>query len=262
MTCPNPIGVFFTQDGKEVPAPCGKWDCPVCGKVKKNKVLDRVQRGFQQAQQGGSRVRALCLTIGPKGKNEDFTKYFARFRAWLAKPRKHGKKFRAYRNINYFWVKEYQPDTGKLHMHLLIDAYIPWKLIRKAWKWATYGTGINADIRLTDDVQKPGGYMTKYMTKAGMKVPGRRYGLSQGRMGGLKYRLSRSFDHKQGLSGGLYGFYQEPRKPLFMLASYSDWLKLLPGDRDNWNLHFGSTTIVDNPIAKETYNLKDTTNNI
>lgn len=231
MVCPNPIGVFFTQDGREVPAPCGRWDCPVCGKVKKNKVLDRVQRGFEQIQVKGGRVRALCLTIGPKGKNQDFSKYFARFRAWLAKPRKHGKKMRSYRNLNYFWVKEYQPETGQLHMHLLIDAFIPWKLIRKAWKWATYGTGQNVDIRLTDNVQKPGGYMTKYMTKASaVKVPGRRYGMSQGRM-------------KTG------------RRPAFLLSSYHPWLKLLPGDRDSWQLHFGDTTIVDNPIAKEKYGI-------
>lgn len=237
MTCPNPIGVFFTQDGRELPAPCNRWDCPVCSKVKKNKVLDRVQRGFQHIQLKGGRVRALCLTIGPRGHNEDFTKYFARFRAWLAKPRKHGKKFRAYRNINYFWTKEYQPDTGKLHMHLLIDAYIPWKLIRKAWKWATYGTGQNVDIRMTTDVQKPGGYMTKYMTKAEMKVPGRRYGLSQGR-------------------------WKNGRKPAFLLSSYRPWLNMLPGEREHWQLHFGQTTIVENPIAIKAYKIKDTTNNL
>lgn len=232
MTCSNPIGVFFTQDGKEVIAPCGKWTCPECGKVKKNKLLDRVQRGFHQVQLKGGRVRALCLTIGPKGKNEEIMDYFARFRAWLAKPRKHGKKFRCYRNINYFWVKEYQPDTGKLHLHLLIDAYIPWKLIRKAWKWATRGTGLNVDIRMTTDVQKPGGYMTKYMTKAAMEVPGRKFGLSQSRM-------------KTG------------RRSPFMLSAYGWYMKQLPGLRDEWRLHFGPTTIVDNPIAKDTYKLKE-----
>lgn len=253
MACPNPIGVFFTKDGKEIPAPCGRWDCPVCSKVKKNKLLDRVQKGFEQVQLKGGRVRALCLTIGPKGKNHLFTRYFARFRAYLAKPRKHGKKFRSYRNINYFWTKEFQPQTGKLHMHLLIDAYIPWQLIRKAWTWATYGTGRNVDVRMTDDIQKPGGYMTKYMTKAAEKVPGRRFGLSQGRMGGLKYRLSRNFDHKVAMSGGLYGTFVQPRRSPFLLANYSQWLKLLPGDREEWQLHFGDTTIVDNPIARDLY---------
>lgn len=223
MTCPNPIGVFWTEDGKEVPAPCGKWSCPVCSKVKKNKLLDRVQRGFEQQMLTGHRIRALCLTIGPKGDNAKFTKYFARFRAWLAKPRKHGKKMRAYRNINYFWVKEIQPQTGKLHMHLLIDAFIPWRLIRKAWKWATYGTGENADIRLTDDIHRPGGYMTKYMTKATDPIPGRRFGMSQSRW-------------KQG------------RRSPFMLSSYGWWTRRLPGNRDAWQLHFGQSTIVHNEI--------------
>lgn len=198
--CPQPIG-YFVIDGQEVPAPCKQWNCPVCGKVKKNKLLDRVARGYKALTEGagpsqgfnvavfgGARVRALCLTLGPDAKNELMGKYFARFRAWLAKPRLHHKKYRSFRGINYFWTKEFQ-ENGQLHLHILIDAYIPVQLIRKAWKWATYGTSKIVFItKINREIKRPAGYMTKYMLKEleqadEFRRKERRFGFS--RKGGL-----------------------------------------------------------------------------
>lgn len=185
--CPQPIG-YFVIDGEKVPAPCKQWNCPVCGKVRKNKLLDRVKQGYSVVQQGGGRVRALCLTLGPQAKNELMGKYFARFRAWLAKPRLHHKKLRSFRGINYFWTKEFQ-QNGQLHLHILVDAYIPVALIRKAWKWATYGTSKIVFItKLNREVKRPAGYMTKYMLKEleqadEFRRKERRFGFS--RKGGL-----------------------------------------------------------------------------
>lgn len=183
--CPNPQGFYYTEDGQAIPAPCGRWDCETCGKVKKNKLLDRVGRGYAVLQQQGKRVRALCLTLGPEAKNEDMGKYFARFRAYLAKPRLHRRQWRSFRKLNYFWTKEFQ-ENGQLHLHVLIDAYIPVAIIKKAWKWATYNTSKIVFItKIHNSIARPAGYMTKYMQKelcqAGNFRPGeRRYGFSRG----------------------------------------------------------------------------------
>lgn len=168
-----------------IPAPCRSWRCPSCAKVKKNQVLDRAQEGFASIQARGGRVRALCLTLGPKADNILIGKYFARFRAWLAKPRKHRKRLRSYRHINYFWTKEFQ-QNGQLHLHILIDAYIPVGIIRRAWRWATYGTSSIVFITsLHREIYHPAGYMTKYMTKEidqknDFRPKERRYGFSRG----------------------------------------------------------------------------------
>lgn len=183
--CPNPQGFYYTEDGEAIPAPCNRWDCETCGKVKKNKLMDRVGRGYAVLQAQGHRVRALCLTLGPEADNEDMGKYFARFRAWLAKPRKYRKKMRCFRGLHYFWTKEFQ-ENGQLHLHVLIDAYIPWQLIKRAWKWATYKTSSIIFItKIHNSIYRPAGYMTKYMEKelcqAGKFRKGeRRYGFSRG----------------------------------------------------------------------------------
>lgn len=226
MACPNPIGVFYDDQGNEVPAPCGKYGCSTCGKVKKNQVLDRAGRGFKKVQNYGpanrNRVRALCLTLGPRADNKLMGKYFARFRAWLAKPRVKNKRKqggkrktrakRSYRGLNFFWTKEFQPDTGQLHLHILMDAYIHFTEIRKAWKWATYGTShIIYATKINNEIYNPAGYMTKYMSKE-LEQTG----------------LFRKGERRFGFSRG----WNSP----FLLRSYRSWLKLLPGSMTTYRL--------------------------
>lgn len=220
MPCSNPIGTFTNEAGDVIDAACHRWGCEDCGKVMKNQVLDRCGRGFQQIQLKGGRVRAVCLTLGPKAENAKMGEYFARFRAWLAKPRvknkkkKNGKRTtrakRCYRHLNYFWTKEFQPDTGQLHLHILIDAYVHFSEIRKAWKWATYGTStIIFATKINNEIYNPAGYMTKYMAK--------------------ELEQSGQFRRKE----RRYGFSRGWKSP-FMLTSYRAWLKLLPGQHENW----------------------------
>lgn len=222
MTCRNPIGVYYDDEGNEIPAPCGKWGCQDCGPVKKNQVLDRAGRGCTVLQNRGRRIRALCLTLGPEAKNELMGEYFARFRAWLAKPRvknkkkKKGKQVtrakRSYRGINYFWTKEFQPSTGQLHLHVLIDAYIHVSELRKAWKWATYGTSTIIFItKINNEIYNPAGYMTKYMAKE-LEQNG------QFRKGERRFGFSRGWNSP------------------FLLRSYRSWLRLLPGNLTAWKL--------------------------
>lgn len=118
----------------------------------------------------------MTLTLGPQAENNMIGKYWARFRSYLLKY--YGLK------LAFFWVKEFT-QAGKMHMHVLIDQYVHWSKIKKAWKWATYGTSyvIHLTGSKENGIYNPAGYMMKYITKTckderfGRKV--RRYGFSR-----------------------------------------------------------------------------------
>lgn len=175
--CPNPIGVFKTPEGKVCGlAPCKRWDCPHCGDIKKSQVLDRARYGFYQ--NGSYRVRFMTLTLQNEAHEWDMGKYWNRLRASL---RKHG--FRFYR---YFWVKERGAKSGLIHMHVLIDAYVPVKLIKRLWFLATERSSYIVDIRAPKhgSIENVAAYMMKYMTKAVSVKIGkkqRRFGFSRHR---------------------------------------------------------------------------------
>lgn len=99
----------------------------------------------------------MTLTLGELAEDDKIGVYWNRLRASL---RRH--KFRFYR---YFWVKECQA-SGKVHMHIIIDAYVPWRLIKRLWYKATNHTSYVVDIRAAKNVRNVAGYMTKYMAKA------------------------------------------------------------------------------------------------
>lgn len=180
--CPNPIGVVKNEsDGTLFELGCGKWSCPHCSKIKKNRLLDRVRVGFS-----GHRVRHFVLTElkGAGSKESDISLHWARLRASLAKYGFKGYKF--------FWTKEFAPLKGDMspnpklyrHMHLMISTYIPKSLIERLWLRATEETaGI---VRQRDHgfvVHNPAGYLAKYMSKGFREAPfeknERRYGLSR-----------------------------------------------------------------------------------
>lgn len=189
--CPTPSGYFRDENGQLIPAGCKKYDCPHCGPVQKNKILDRAKKGFApDLQLPGGRVRFMTLTTSPRCDADQLMKFFARLRAYLAKPRyrwtkkgKRSKRKYSYRNIKYFWTKEYGDVSGMKHLHVMLNAYIPQSLLKKAWWYATKGTSWIVDIR-SSQVFNPAGYMTKYMTKewrtdSRFKKGERRFGFSR-----------------------------------------------------------------------------------
>ena len=62
--CPQPVGLFHNKlTGKTVIIPCNSWSCPHCGKIKKNRVADRVKKGFDaDLIIPGHRIRSITLT--------------------------------------------------------------------------------------------------------------------------------------------------------------------------------------------------------
>ncbi|MBA7591342.1 hypothetical protein ES708_33496 [subsurface metagenome] len=57
--------------------------------------------------------------------------------------------------------------AGKRHLHILISAYIPWRILRAGWSAATSGYSYIVDIRAhKGKIRSLGGYMSKYITKS------------------------------------------------------------------------------------------------
>lgn len=181
MPCPNPSGLFVPRDPDgdltPIPAPCGKWDCPHCSKVKKNKLLDRVTACFK-----GERVRMWTLTIREGCNDEQIGKAWARVRSNLSK--------QGFIAVKFFWVKEFQ-ENGQRHMHVLISARVDWnqETLKRYWHLATEKTSWQTDrTEGTEDLRTPAGYISKYMTKGfcggemehHFNRKERRYGTSRG----------------------------------------------------------------------------------
>lgn len=164
--CPQPVGFFWrVVDGKtEIrPAPCKRYDCPHCGKIKKNQVLDKIYWGTVDIQMNTSAlrswriIRSLTLTQHIEDPT-DIMEAYNRFRTSL--------RDKGYRNIRYFWVKEFT-RKNKRHLHILINRYIPQGVIAAAWKQATLGWSYIVHItRVNMTIRKPAGYFAKYVGKA------------------------------------------------------------------------------------------------
>lgn len=116
-------------------------------------------------------IRFLTLTLHPDDKipiMNAFNNFRTNLNNW-------GYHFR------YKWVKEHTPPshqyldkTGHLrtsrgnqvHLHILINIHIPASVLKKAWALSTERSYIIHVMRASDSVQRPAGYMTKYLTKA------------------------------------------------------------------------------------------------
>lgn len=176
--CPTPSGYFVSKDGKTtVPAPCCSWSCPVCGEIKKNRVMDTVKLSSDLLQQSGlpaNRKIWRFLTLTQRTNDPvPIMKAWARFRALAAK---HNAAF------DFFLVKEFTVK-GKRHLHVLINRYIKAYDVKRWWWNATEHNSFIVKI-VRRDIKNAAGYMTKYMTKSigvnhGFIRGERRYSMSQ-----------------------------------------------------------------------------------
>ena len=179
--CPFPSGYFENKvTGQKIPARCNTWTCPHCGPIKKNKLLDRVTAGSarrhgeilvsQGLEQfatgkvkvgGGYRLRFMTLPLSPQASRlMSITKdCWPKFRAsaWEA----------GYKITHYFWTRE-QTKAGAWHLHIVMNAYVPWQLIQKWWLNATDGRCRVVDIEAAPEntpIARMASYMAKYITK-------------------------------------------------------------------------------------------------
>ena len=165
---------------------------------KKYRLLDRVSQGLEPHPTGGRRIRFLTLTLSDQVDDTQIMKFWGRLRAYLAKPRRAGKGRKiSYRHYRYFWVKEFT-KKGTRHLHVMVDAYIPWQLIKNGWYHATGRTSWVVHIA-ANDLHSPAGYLAKYMTK----VMNGEYRKGERRFGFSRDPVFRSERSRQRRNGGL-----------------------------------------------------------
>lgn len=152
--CPNSPGHFKLVSGKIIPAKCQSWSCSFCAPGKKNRWLDRIARGTQH---GGYRWRMLTLTQATSD-TMPIMHAWARWRRYMAND--------DWIHLKYVWVKEFT-QAGKRHLHVLVNAYVPWSIIKKNWARATRGASyiIHIADKVSGEIRDKAAYMSKYISK-------------------------------------------------------------------------------------------------
>jgi hypothetical protein len=171
--CIKPIGYGqSTKTGEHFEIPCKKWDCPVCSRVKVNKLLDDTNMFFEFEH-----VRFMTLTEKATASNKDqIIRHYRRLMDNLKKK---------YPGLKAFWIKEFT-KRGTRHLHVVLNQYIPQKEIKRLWIKATGGESFIVHIEDAKEIRNAAAYMTKYMTKQlnggdNFKRGERRYGFSGGK---------------------------------------------------------------------------------
>jgi len=95
--------------------------------------------------------------------------------------------------VNYIWRAEPQ-ENGNIHFHIVVDAFVEWRLIRDEWNEIQARHGYidkfeakhghrhpnSTDIHKPEDIKNMGAYICKYISKAGnyRAIQGRLWGCS------------------------------------------------------------------------------------
>jgi len=166
--CPQPVGFLHISDAVTrehkctLPAPCKRWDCPVCGERKKNILIDGTRDGALRIQQDKTLpdhervLRHLVLTF----QTDDDTPPGLALHRFFSSLWKAG-----YKNLRYQWVKEFT-RKGKRHFHLLLNRHIPHSLLKHLWSNATDRKSFYVYITRADhSIRNAGAYIGKYVSK-------------------------------------------------------------------------------------------------
>lgn len=146
---------------------CGKWECPQCGRVKKNRLIRRVLKAKPN--------RFLTLTVKDLP-NETPRECYDRTRRKISELFRHFRK--SGRSAEYWRVIE-QTKRGIPHYHFLLRGpFWPQDEISFRWKMLT-GAWI-VDIRSVKRGKHVANYVAKYMTKGAVSFTRQRYCASRG----------------------------------------------------------------------------------
>jgi hypothetical protein len=115
------------------------------------------------------RVAFLTLTAPESTTHKQFLKAFDHFLDYL----------RRTANCVFVWKKELGEKNGKLHVHIMINNFIPYYIVSWKWKRLLISEGVkwplnekgkdtnsHTRIELPHSIEEIGHYMSKYMSKA------------------------------------------------------------------------------------------------
>jgi len=175
--CPNQIGFVRTSscnydDISEIEGyalNCHQWDCPVCAKVLKNQLLDRISLGFEGV------TDAYFFTLTSSYHDMDIKGSWNRFRGFM------GYHYPINRYVAIMeltppshlytdWKGETRRSVGGLrHFHGLmsfIDKIPSKEEFGGFWFKATKRNANQVHFDKLVDLRRPAGYISKYVTKA------------------------------------------------------------------------------------------------
>ena len=132
-----------------IPQPCRQWRCPKCGPENGK----RVQRRLRDAGVDFNRMLTLPFAIGDLRSWEEaiavsgqvLNRFFTALR-------------RKFSGISYFWVREVGKHANMVHFHVMVDRFLPQRLMSNMWNQA--GGGSVVDIRRVGM-----SYSLKYLVK-------------------------------------------------------------------------------------------------
>ncbi len=146
--CIKPPGWIVTSEGYHNVA-CKMRNCPVCSKVLRNQLMDRVREFFADDD-----LRFMTLTM----QADDKSNIMHHWNTLLLDIKRH------YRGIRGFLVKEYT-KRGVAHIHALVTRFIDQAWLSRRWHEIT-GTSFIVHMEEAFEVKNAAAYMLKYMTKA------------------------------------------------------------------------------------------------
>jgi hypothetical protein len=160
------------------PVRCHSWACAYCGYTR----ASWLKRQVSEAAVEHELSRFMTLTLGTRqvsraDSEERLKLAWSRLRKVL-----HG----VYPGLEYVWVMEYT-KWGQAHLHLLVNTYIPQRVLSRLWKEASGGSYIV-------DIRQPGvTAVARYIAKYVGKEAGRR------RAGGLQRVNANLFGTSRGI---------------------------------------------------------------
>lgn len=127
-------------------------------------------RSFESKKSGKYKFKIAFLTLGAPDNTttQQFLKAFDLFLDYL----------RRTANCVYVWKKEFGSKSGLLHVHIMLNNFIPYYIVSWKWKrllisqgvvWPKNNKGQDTEshyrIELPQNSKQVGGYMAKYMSK-------------------------------------------------------------------------------------------------
>lgn len=145
------IGGLVNHDHKVfIPLPCKQWRCAKCGPRNGRKVARRLRSSEAKTF---NRLLTLPFYVGPMRSWEEAIEISgASLNLFFTKLRK------VQPGLRYFWVREIGKRSNMVHFHVLVDRFLPRKLLSKLW--GESGGGYVIDIRRGNS-----SYVLKYLVK-------------------------------------------------------------------------------------------------
>lgn len=155
--------VASRSTGQAFELPCGRWDCPSCGRFKQVVAREVIGGGMDQRRSDGDRLRTMTITSPGTATVEYLREFSAAFDVLRTNLRKnHGLR-------EWCGVIEFNAKDGAPHLHMVFSGdYIDHAKLKKA---AVGRAGRLGEVVYIED-DHGGQVMSSYMTKEVGKLAG------------------------------------------------------------------------------------------